>query len=151
MWKVESQFFIGDPMVSGNPRPCSPEFGSMGGSPPLGHSPLCAHACLQTSFTPSLQQTFMHAWSTAEHGHTAFVWALPLLWIFFVSDELCGLFLIFPYLFFLHCHKKGSAGNKISILTTEFPFPFSGHGSVGLHLLYVLDGWYVSAKLQRVP
>lgn len=52
MWKVESQFFIGDPVVSGNPSPRSPWFGSMGGSLPLGHSLLCARAVLQTSFSP---------------------------------------------------------------------------------------------------
>lgn len=77
-----------------------------------------------------LHQTLMHAWSRAQHGHAPFLWVFPLLWIFFVSDGLCGLFPIFPYLFLLPYHKKGSARNRISILTAEFPFPSSGHKSL---------------------
>lgn len=66
MWKVESQFTIGDSMVSCNPSPRYPWFGSMGGSPPLSliAPSVHMHVC-KPPLALSLHQTLMvHAPNT---------------------------------------------------------------------------------------
>lgn len=132
--KVKSQFFIGNPVDSSNWAHV------LHGLAWLGHSLLCTSAYLKPSIRPVPAPNSHTWWSKAQQRHAAFLWTLPLLLVF-VSNGLCSLFLIFTYLFVLHCQKKESAGNRINnILIRDFPFPSPGKKSVGFQLLHLLDG-----------
>lgn len=126
MWIVESQFFIGNPVLFGNPSLHFRGF-TLGAAAlllvivPFMHVPAC-----KPSLALSLQREH-----SCMHGpeHVMHYFSEPFFCPGFSLVEMACVASSWSFLtfFLLHYHKKGCAENRINILIAEFPLPSSRH------------------------